>query len=190
MADVDALSTFQFPKTKGLFTTFEDGDEFKLRVLTTDPVVSTKEFAAADGTVNLSTKFGFIVYNFTLEKAQILNAGATITKEIQRIHQDPDFGGNIKKVDIKIVATGNKLTRKYTINVLPNTQQLTNEQIKECQSINLDEKIEGGQRMSFYNPEEKSGYDQAKEVRANLEKADIVIEDIPDDPIDLNDIPF
>lgn len=184
MSEADALSSFSFPKNKGLFTAFEDGDEFKLRVLTTDPVVSTKEFDNADG-VSISTKFGFIVYNFTLEKAQILNAGATITKEIQRIHQDPDFGGNIKNVDIKIKATGNKLTRKYSVQVLPKAENLTGEQVKECQAINLEEKIEGGQRMSLYNPEDYV----KKPLEPSEQVDDVVIEDIPD-KIDLDSIPF
>lgn len=187
MTEADALSTFNFPKTKGLFTTFEDGDEFKLRVLTTDPVVSTKEFTSPEGETNLSTKFGFIVYNFTLEKAQILNAGATITKEIQRIHQDPDFGNNIKQVDIKVKATGNKLTRKYSVQVLPKAEALTNEQIKECQAINLEDKIPEGSRMSLYNPEDY----KPKAITANPpQEDDVVIEDIPDEPIDLSNIPF
>lgn len=182
----DPLKNFQFPKNKGLFTTFEDGDEFKLRVLTTDPVVSTKEFTAANGDVNIATKFAFIVYNFTMGKAQILNAGATITKEIQRIHQDEDFGANIKTVDIKVTATGSQLNRKYTVNVLPKAETLTNEQINECKAIDLDGKIEGGQRMSFYKPD-----DAVDQSPAKVDKEDEpVIEDISDDPINLDDIPF
>jgi hypothetical protein len=177
---MDALKNYQFPKNKGLFMSFSDGDEYKLRVLTTDPMVTTKEFTGADGAINLSTRFAFVVYNFTLEKAQILNAGATITKAIQKIHQDKDYGADIQKVDIKITATGNQLSREYTVNVLPKTETLTKEQIAECRAINLDDKIEDGQRMSFYNPEEET-----KEP-----KKDVIIEDIDDNPIDLNEIPF
>lgn len=185
MAEADALKTFQFPKNKGLFVSFDDGDEFKLRVLTTDPVVTNKEFIdPVTGETNLSTKFAFIVYNFSLEKAQILNAGATITREIQRLHQDEDYGANIKQIDIKIAATGSKLTRKYSVNALPKAEVLTNEQIKECQAINLEEKVDG-QRMSFYKPADYQATDTNKPT-----EGDIVIEDIPDEPINLNDIPF
>ncbi len=188
-AETDALSNFKFPKGKGLFTTFEDGDSFKLRVLTTDPVVTTKEFEGADGEVTISTKFAFVVYNFTLGKAQILNAGATIVKAIQKLHQDEEWGADIRKMDIKISATGQGMKRKYEIIPLPKSETLTNEQIKECQAIDLDTKIENGQRMSFYKPEEQTGYEKAKEVAANL-KQDVVIEDVGDEPINLDDIPF
>lgn len=191
MAESNPLATFEFPKGKGLFCTFEDGDEFKVRVLTTDPVVTTKEFEGADGEINISTKFAFVIYNWTLGKAQILNAGATITKAIQKLHQDEDWGANIKNMDIKIIATGQGMKRKYTITPVQKAEIMTAEIVKECQAINLDDKIEGGQRMSFYNPNEKSGYEAAKEVRDNLNKVgvDTVAED-EGEPIDLSDIPF
>jgi hypothetical protein len=186
MADTDALKDFQFPKNKGLFTTFEDGDEFKIRVLTTDPVVSTKEFEGADGEINISTKFAFVVYNWTVGKAQILNAGATITKAIQKLHQDEEWGANIKNMDIKVSATGQQKQRKYTVTPLPKAETLTKEQIEECKAIDLDKVIADGQRMSFYKPEERS----PKAVPANEPGDDIVIEDIGEEPINLDDIPF
>lgn len=185
MAENDALKNFQFPKNNGLFVTFEDGDEFKLRVLTTDPVVTTKEFNNG-GEISLSTKFAFVVYNFTLQKAQILNAGATITRNIQKIHQDEDFGADIRKIDIKIAATGSKLTRKYEVQVLPKTELLTPAQIKECAAINLDEKLADGQRMSFYDP---SKY-EAKKAMGDTFGKDEVHEVNEDEPINLDDIPF
>lgn len=185
MSEQDSLRGFQFPRTKGLYVSFDDGDEYKLRVLTTDPVVTQKEFEGENGEINLTTKFAFVVWNWTLEKAQILNAGATITREIQRIHQDEDFGANIKKVDIKISATGSKLSRRYAVNVLPASQTLTNEQIKQCQEIDLDAKIVDGQRMSFYNPA-AAAVNKVDEVV----QPDEVVADIPEEPIDLSDIPF
>jgi hypothetical protein len=184
MPDNDALKEFKFPKGKGLFVTFEDGDEFKLRVLTTDPVVSTKEFVGADGEINLSTKFGFIVYNFTLGRAQILNAGATITKEIQRLHQDEEWGANIKNMDIKISAAGQGLKRKYTVTPLPKPEQLTAEQINECKAVDLDGKIENGQRMSFYKPDEE------KVIQVEDKLDEVAEVDDGSEPISLDDIPF
>lgn len=183
MSEANALKSFEFPKSDGLFLTFSNGDEYKLRILTVDPVVSTSEFEGADGQVNISTKFAFIVYNFTLGKAQILNAGASITKEIQRIHQDEDFGADIRKVDIKVTATGEKLTRKYTINVLPKTETLTNDQIRECAAIKLEEKIKNGTRMSLYNRED---YNKSHVVPEEYQETSVE----KDDPINLDEIPF
>lgn len=184
MAEQDALKTYKFPKTNSLFVNFEDGDEYKLRVLTTDPVVTTREFEGDNGETNISTKFAFIVYNFTLGRAQILNAGATITKEIQRLHQDEDFGANIKNIDIKISATGTKLTRKYSVQVLPKTEKLTQEQVKECAAIKLDEIVKGD-RMSFYKPpEEKTVQVEPEEPEPEITDKEV------EEPINLDDIPF
>lgn len=193
MPENDALKTYQFPKGKGLFTTFEDGDEFKVRVLTTDPVVSETEFTAPNGEINLSTKFAFIIWNFTLDKAQILNAGAQIAKAIQKFHQDEDFGANIKQVDLKISAEGSNLSRKYTVTVLPKAEVLTNEQIKACQAIDLDEKVENGQRMSFYKPDVPVIKVEEPAHTPGVADADPEsVEDIIDsgEPINLDGIPF
>lgn len=186
MSEVDALSKFEFPKGKGLFVTFADGDEYRLRILTTDPIVSSSEYEnPKTKEITLSTKFAFIVYNFTLGRAQILNAGATITREIQRLHQDEEWGANIKKMDIKISADGEMLNRKYTVTPLPKPETLTNEQIKECQAIDLEEKIENGNRMSLYKPEEE------KEIQVEETPKDTIVEDEDEDePINLDDIPF
>jgi hypothetical protein len=196
MSEADSLATFEFPKSKGLFLSFANGDEIKVRVLTTDPVVSTQEFEGDNGAVSLSTKFAFIVYNWTDKKAQIMNVGTTIAKEIQRIHQDKDFGANIRNVDIKISARGEKLQRTYSVNVLPKAEELTNEQIKEAQEIDL-EKIVKGSRMSLYNPDnyksQNTGYESAKAIAEKMKNPedDVVIDPDDDDaPIDLNDIPF
>jgi hypothetical protein len=191
MSEVDALSKFQFPKTKGLFLSFSDGDEYRVRVLTTDPVVSTTEYEnPKTGEITLSTKFAFIVYNFTAEKAQILNAGTTIAKEIQRLHQDEEWGANIKKMDIKISAEGEQLSRKYTITPLPNPKTLTNEQINECREIDLEAKIEGGSRMSLYDPNKYEAKaiqsDDIGAVREALGNDD----EEESEPINLEDIPF
>lgn len=191
MAETDALSKFDFSKVTGggLFLKFKADEPVTLRVLTVDPVVSNEEYRNpdTDEVESVSTKFSFVVYNFTEGKAQILKATPTIAKEIGRLHTDPDFGANIRKIDIKITPTGEKLLRRYSVQVLPKANTLTNEQIKECQAINLDEKVEGD-RMSFYEP--STGYEKAKATAAALKGEDTVVEDIGDEPINLDNIPF
>lgn len=184
----DALSNFQFPKTKGLFVNFEDGKPIKLRVLTVDPLVSMDKWG--------NTRFAFVVYNWTDAKAQILNRGTSIAKEIQALHQNEDWGSDIKKIDIQITASGAGKDTRYAITPLPKAETLTNEQIKECQEIKLEDKIENGQRMSFYDPskfeaptEELSGYEKAKGVAEGLKEDSI--EDVEgEELINLDDIPF
>jgi hypothetical protein len=181
----DPLANFKF-KTDGLFVRLSaDTSPRKMRILTTDPVVSNDKFG--------NTRFAFIVWDYNESKARILNTTPGVAKQIQAIHQDEDFGADIKKVDVKIVTTGSDLETRHVMTALPKSETLTNEQIKECQEIDLDEKIENGQRMSFYNSDNDSGYKNAKSIAQGLgAKVDdeTVLEDISDEPIDINEIPF
>lgn len=187
MADNDALSKFDFSSFggSGLFVKFEAGKPLTLRVLTVDPVVQNVEYEDKEsGEKTVTTKFSFIVYNFTDEKAQILSATPTIARKIGELHVDPEFGANIRQIDIRISPTGEKLTRRYDIQVLPKARELTAAQIKEAQAIDLDEKVKDGERMSFYSKE------QAAAAAMPVEEPDKVYEDIGDEPINLSDIPF
>jgi hypothetical protein len=185
MSEQDALSTFDFNKVGGggLFVKWEAGKPLTLRVLTTDPVVQQQEFEGDEGT-QLSTKFCFVVYNFTDGRAQILSATPGIARKIGALHVDPDFGSNIRKIDLKITPSGEKLTRKYDIQVLPTAKELTNDMIAEAQKIDLDAKIEDGSRMSLWTPP------VAKVVEEEAPPALDDVADVPDSPISLDDIPF
>lgn len=188
MAEQDVLGGFDWGKvTKpSVFLKFEVDKPLTLRVLTVDPIVFNSEFEdKKTGEVNVTTKFAFIVYNFTEEKAQILQATPLVAKKISEIHADPDFGENIRDVDIKISpTTGSNGFRQYDVQVLPKARTLTNEQIEEAKAIDLDAKIEGD-RMSFYNKADVA-------TRNSVEPAvpDVVVDDVGDQPINLDDIPF
>lgn len=212
MPEQDALSTFDFDKVAGagLFVKFQAGKPITVRVLTIDPIVSSTEFTDKQtGEVTLSTRFAFIIYNFTEEKAQILQASPAMARKIGELHVDPDFGANIRKIDIKISPTGEGKERRYDIQVLPTPKDLTADMVKEAQNLPLEEKVKGD-RMSLYDPnaarepnkaaeqgndgeplpEEPSGYDTAKAEAEKHRKDDVVIEDIGEEPINLDDIPF
>lgn len=194
MPEQDALRGFDFSSfgNGGLFLKFEAGKAVTLRVLTVDPMVQQTEYET-DGETTFSTKFYFIVYNFTDGKAQILGASPGVARKIGELHTDEDFGANIRKIDIKITPSGEKLTRKYDVQVLPKARELSNAQIKEAQEIDLEKAITDGQRMSYYDPDKpptKSGIDQARETAKALRADDPVIDDIDEEPINLDDIPF
>jgi hypothetical protein len=215
MADQDALSNFDFDQFtgSGLFLKFKADKPVTVRVLTLDPVVSQTEFTdKKTGEVNLNSRFHFIVYNFTESKAQILGASPAMARKFGELHIDEDFGANIRNIDIKITPTGEGLERRYDIQVLPNTKTLTAEMIKDAQTIDLDKQVNDGKgRMSAWNQDmtgdkvgsggsdkQMSGYEQAKAQAAMLGSSkqesvaepDPIVEDIGDEPINLDDIPF
>lgn len=209
MAEQDSLSGFDFNKVSkpGKFLKWEAGKPVTVRILTKDPVVQQKEFTdPKSGEINLRTSFCFIVYNFTDDRAQILTAGPSMARTFQRIGKDEDFGANLQKCDIKISPEGEKLSRVYDINVIRhsgNEKQLTTTMIDEAKAIDLDNDVQDNRgRLSTWEPNGvKPG---AKAVAAPQDgvddlppdddqppaNPDVVIEDISDEPINLDDIPF
>lgn len=174
----DPLANFKFDNGSGLYLKEYPA---KVRVLTTDPLVHVNPKYG-------STKFAFVVYNHTAGKAQILDAGAMITQEIQRLHTDEDYGANIQKIDIKIDRQGEGKETRYTVTPLPNAVSLTNEQVAEARDINLSEKVENGVRMSEINSGEKTLTQW--DIHDIAQDLDIAPDDIDDKPIDISEIPF
>lgn len=194
MAETNALKGFDWSGVTGggLFLKFEAGKPVTLRVLTVDPVVNSSEFEdKATGDISINTKFNFIVYNFTDKKAQILSATPAMARKIGELDADVELtGGDIKTVDIRISPTGEKLKRRYEIQVMPKANQLTNEQIKEAAAIKLDEVVKDGTRMSLYDPAKYKPTAAESEDAAHEYGVADTVEDLGDDPIDLSDIPF
>lgn len=175
MSEQDALKDFKFGG--GLFIKLSSDDSpRKLRVVTTDPVVSVDKFG--------NTRFGFIAWDYNNDKAGILNTTPGVAKQLQAIHQDEDFGANIKNVDIKVTTIGSGIESRHNVTGLPKSETLTNEMIKDLRDINIDEKIEEGERMSFYNKEKEL---PVKQVES---EEDEIAEVNDDEPINLDDIPF
>ena len=172
--EVDALRDKKIETGGGLFVKTVEGTPIKLRVLTVDPVVSKDPYGG--------TKFAFIVWNYTENRAQILNKGGSVAKEIQRLHLDEDYGANIQKMGIKITTTGQLKETRYSVDPLPNVEELTKEQIEEAKKIKLDEVIKMGIRYS------KLTSTDDLTVPEN-DSEDVVIDDV-DEEVDLSDIPF
>lgn len=149
----------------------------KVRVLTTDPVVHLDGFGG--------TKYAFVVWSFDEERPLILDKGPGFAKRFQQIHTDPDFGGNIQSIDVKI--SDNKLSgkqKRYNIDPVGSPYDLPAGAIRKAAAINLDEKVQNGIRLSEVN--------KGKRVPGKEEDDDIGIpDDMPgDEPINLDDIPF
>lgn len=185
---MDALSNMEL-KTSGLFVKIKEGEPQTLRILTLDPLVSRDQWG--------NTRYSFIVWNWTEDKAQILSKGPGIVKQLQQIHVDNDFEP-LNKLDIKISATGEGLETRYTVSPLPKAKEMTKSMVEEAKTIDLESKIDNGIRLSKVNEGEDlpsvdadSGYEQARATADKIKGIeDTVVEDIGDEPINLEDIPF
>lgn len=194
MAEQDSLSDFDFDKVSkpSKYLKFEAGKPVTLRILTKDPVVQEKLFTSKTGEENIGTKFCFIVWNFTAEKAQIMSATPKMARTFQNIGNDEDFGANLQKCDIKISPEGEMLERVYDINVIRhsgNEKPITANMVKEAQEIDLDKDVQDNKgRLSEWAP---AGAKPVRAVPANGgDDPDESVNVADEEPINLDDIPF
>lgn len=185
MAEQDALSGGNFGSDLFL-------SEFpaKFRVLTVDPLVYRDSFG--------NTKYSFIVYNTDKEKPQILDKGPGFAQRFKEIHLDPDFGSNIRGIDVKVTTNGKQGKEiRYTIVGLGAPYQLTNDQIKEAAKIDLEAVIKKKNPSALRLSEINSGAklpdapdETPPEPSFDPATANPAIEDMGGEPINLDDIPF
>lgn len=187
MAETDALSGAKF--SSGLWL-----KDFpcKIRVLTRDPMVYNDQFG--------NTRYAFAIYNLDLGQLQILNKGPGFAQRFQEINSDPDFGGDVRKVDLKITTNGKQGKEiRYTITPMGTPGDLPAQIVKDivANGFDLAEKIQknnpNAMRLSEVNagaelpPAEE---DETPTPTSEPKADDVVIEDIGDEPINLDDIPF
>lgn len=196
MAEQDAFSSFdmdQFQKPS-IYLKWEAGKALVLRVLTVDPVLYSSEFTdKKTQELVIATKFAFIVYNFTAKKAQVMQTTPNLAKKLQELHVDPDFGANIRQVDLKITPPAPGVIAAYEVQVLPKAQEMSNEQVTECMKIDLDKLFsdKGGMRMTAYDPKKLKGATPNDGVSVTSDDStDTTDTKIDDTPINLDDIPF
>jgi hypothetical protein len=184
----DALSNYK-DTSSGMFVRIKEGAPQTLRILTLDPLVSRDQWG--------NTRYSFTVWNWTLDKPQILSKGPGLLKQLQEIHLAEEID-SLNQIDIKLSATGEGLETRYNVMPLPTAKTITRDMVEQAQAIKLEDKIEGGIRLSQVNagqelPEadSSSGYEQARATARKIDgKEDTVVDDIGDEPINLEDIPF
>lgn len=198
----DALSTYK-PKS-GLYLKFSAGDEVKLRVLTLDPLVSESTWENRKGETIISTKYSFIVYNWTDDVPQILSVGPGLLNRFVRLHQEEDLPA-LNKMDIKVIATGEELGRRYEVITLPESKEITRDILSRIKDINLEEAIKDSKgRLSELEGDgeeidedidiqddiESPGYAKAKQEAAKIKNKQNVDEvfETDDEEVDLGEL--
>lgn len=183
MPETDALSSAKFGG--GQFLT-----DFpcKIRILTRDPMVYTDKYA--------NTRYAFAVYDIENEKVLILNKGPGFAKRFQEINSDPDFGGDVRKVDLKITTNGKSgLETRYTISPVgtPGDMSATAVKAVMAQGFDLAEAIKKNNPNALRLSEINSGAKVPEHVEPTLEPSEttepVTIEDL-DEPVNLDNIPF
>lgn len=171
----------------GLFLKLNDGDTVKVR-LYSDPVYFDSEFKG-----NLSARFAWVIWNHDEEKAQIWATNGATYNSIKDLVLDEEYG-DPSEYDIKITRTGTEQQTRYSIR--PGTQRyvLTTEQLQACKGVDIIEKIDKSDStqhvMWLEEHREQKANPETPSKEVGTKNKDTVIEDISDQPINLDDIPF
>ena len=143
----DPLAGLEFKEgnSESNFIKFKAGEAVKLRVFTTNPTIHVNNYG--------KEQISFAVWNWTEDKPMILSKGPSIARQVSNIHRDEDFGSDITKVDIKITPTGEGMDREYSVNVLPKSTDINDEQEKSLVELDgkLDAIFKGSVRAEAYN---------------------------------------
>lgn len=168
----------------------EDGKTYNL-VIASEPVIFDNVYDGPKG-MQISTKYAWVVYNRTDGLAQVWQLPPTGYKSVADIAKNPKWGDPTNgKYDIDYKRTGTGTDTKHSVIPVPSDGKLTDEEKAEVDKIDLIESIEAGkgaERVQWLK-DALSGR-PAREKGTVKQQDDVVIEDIGDEPINLDDIPF
>lgn len=156
----------------------------KIRVLTRDPMIYVDSFA--------NTKYVFAVFNLDEQKVQILDKGPGFAQRFQEINSDEDFGGDIRKIDLKITTNGKSgIEIRYTITPVGEPSDPSKEQVAKIVEggFDLAEKVRKNNPNAIRLSEANAGK-KVKSLEETEPEDSVTIEDVGNEPINMDDIPF
>lgn len=167
----------------GKYLKLEDGVTYKLRIMS-EPVIFDSEYKD-----QLSTKYAWVVWNVEEDSVQILQLPVTGFRAVATIGADDDYGDPLENAyNLKVTRTGTGKETKYSIVPAPSKEEPSEEVIAQADQVDLIGDIDAGpgsQRVQWL----RDALTGRKEPDKKPEK-DVVIEDIDEEPINLDDIPF
>jgi len=191
--------TYQPPVLSGGFLKIADKQTVTMRIAS-EPVIFSNDYKG-----NISTRYGWVIYNHDEKCAQIMIMSGRFFTDLSTWAKDPEYG-DPTKYNIKVTRNGIETATTYTIIGSPKRDPLTSEQQEAVDKVDIIKAISAGQGVSsvFWLAEAErgtantgltnnSGYGQAKAKADEIRNKgnDVALEDINDDePIDLSEIPF
>lgn len=172
----------------GSYLKFEDGKTVTLKIMS-DPVIFDSIFEGQGVPRTVSTKYAFIVYNFNDKEVQVMQLPKTGYRALAAVAADPDYGNPMENdYVIKVTRTGQKQQTKYGIVPLLKKVAIPEEVTDEVNDIDLVERLNNSpnaERAAWLFDEI-----DGKRPKEAPKQDDVAIEDIGDEPINLDDIPL
>lgn len=170
----------------GLFLKLQDGDTVKVRIFS-DPVYFDSEFKD-----NLSARIAWVVWNHDEQKAQIWATNGATYNSVKDLVMDEEYG-DVTKYDIKITRTGTVQQTRYSVRPGVKKYPLLGAQIDACNAIDPIEVIsrsETAQHVMYLEEHREEKAEKVIQVDEEPETPDEVDENVPEEEISLDNIPF
>jgi hypothetical protein len=167
----------------GSYLKFEDSKPVRLRIVS-EPVVFESSYQD-----NVSTRYAWSIWNLDEDCAQVMVLPVTAYRMIADYGADEDWGDPLENAyNLKITRRGTGKETKYSVVPSVAKEPLTDEQKLEVEGVNLVSAVQASpsaSRVEWLRDVIKNGG-----TRTDTGKKDTVVEDIGDEPINLDDIPF
>lgn len=158
----------------------KDGDNFKLRIMS-DPVITVYK-------AEQRPRYAWVIYNHDLGKAQVYNAGISVYSQIAALTED---WGEPTEFDIRVKREGSTIQdTSYLVTPVKTSTEPPKEGITEAEKIDLVQATKGKWLAKYVEDGELPDPISNELDEPAPKKDDVVIEDIGDEPINLDDIPF
>lgn len=187
---------------------FQDGTSTRFRVLT-DPVVQNKTFNSDPD--NPRTIFSWVVWDYETQSTKVLSKGASFIRKLDFFSET--WGDEIPMAcDVIVKTEGTRLNTTYDFSAVPPTMPLPPNWETQVTRLDLNKLVpnhvpingwSNGINPPLDKPEDEdimsshtreANYPKADGVTSSPLVApiipDVIIEDLGDEPINLDDIPF
>lgn len=165
----------------GVYLKFEDGEPVRVRIAS-EPVIFDSEYKG-----NISTRYSWIVWNYDLEKAQVMTLPVTGYRMIAELAADEEDWGDPTTYNLKVKRTGTGKETQYSVNPSQAKGDLDENAQNEIKGLNLLDLV--GATPSASKIQWLSDVIEVGR-KDTAPKKDVIVEDIGDEPINLDDIPF
>lgn len=177
----------------GQYLKLNDGDTVKVRIAS-DPIIF-ESIGEREGKQSISTRYGWLVWNQDEQAPQILHQSATFFKSIAGLAQNEEWG-DPQGYNIQITRRGaNFNDTTYVVTPSTNREPLTiaaQNQLRELDLIKATEVSTFNQHVMWLSDFEDGNKPKPAAAAAEMPpaKPDPIIDDVGEEPINLDDIPF
>lgn len=163
----------------GSYLKFEDGKTVRVRIVS-NPVIFDSLYKG-----QATTKYAWLVVNLDEVEVQIMQLPGGGYRGVAAIGADEEWGNPLEnEYDLKITRTGQKQQTKYSVVAVNAKVEIDDELQEQIEGIDLVQRLSASpnaERVAWV-------FDEIDGKRPEKTQ-DPVIEDVEDEPIDLDDLP-